>query len=228
MLKDIIMILSGIIGGYIFIKVRQKIVNQTKEVVGEKFSLPKFLSGMTNVTSSVGWAKDIYSIFNLRKVIIIGVILSVACGYSYYKGRMGAPVNLNLQGKEVTIKLNEHFLKIEKNGDTKVLDKDGKVLKIIKVKDIPELAEALRPYGFKHNLFVTAGGSIGNNVKKEAGIGLEWFKYFKYNLNSFITTAGLYPIGIGYNITENFDLLAGLGIGYEGDKRIYIGGKWKF
>jgi len=75
LLKDGLMILSGLVGVYLLIKIRQKIVNQTKETVEEKFQLPKFLNGMTNITSSVGWAKDIASIFNLRKLIISVIVL---------------------------------------------------------------------------------------------------------------------------------------------------------
>jgi len=229
MLKDIVMILSGIIGGYLFIKIRQKIINQTKGIVEEKFNVSKFVSGMTNVTSSTGWAKDIYSLFNLRKLIIVGVILSVIFGYGYWKGRTNAPVNLNLQGKEVTIKLNEHYLKIEKSGDTKVLDKDGKVLKVIKVKDIPELSKALRPYGFILEPVVVLGSGIGlNGIEGEAGLGLSWIKYFKYNLDSFLTNKGIYPLGISYKITDNSGAGLGVGKGWQGDNRIIMYYKWRF
>ena len=228
LLKDGLMILSGLVGGYLFIKIRQKVVNQTKEIVKEKFNTPKFLEGMLNVTSPVGWAKDIASILNLRKLIIIGVIIGIIFGYGYWRGRLGAPVHLDLQGKEAMIQLNEHFLKIDKNGSTYVVDKDGKVLKVIKVKDIPGLREALRPYGFRLKPFVTAGGSLGNKSGYEAGAGVDFFKWFKSNANAFLTNRGIY-LGLGYQITDNFDVLLGAGKGYkEGDTRIYIGGKWKF
>jgi hypothetical protein len=143
---------------------------------------------------------------------------------------MGAPVHFDMRGKETTIQLNEHYLKIEKNGTANVVDKDGKVLKVIKVKDIPSLRKALRPYGLDMRAFVTAGGSLGQSgAKAEAGIGMQWFKWYQWYLNSFLTNVGIYPVGVSYKITDNFDIIAGAGIGYkEFDKRVYIGGKWRF
>jgi len=195
----------------------------------ESFSGKKLTTGLLKVNSGVLWAKDFASIFNLRKLIIVGVILGIVFGWGWYQGHTGKPVHLNLQGKEVTIKLNEHFLKIEKNGDTKVLDKNGKVIKVIKVKDIPELAKALRPYGLEVLPFFTAGGSVGTSqATTEVGLGVQLAHFYKMNYSPFITTAGVYPIGLGYNLTENSDLLLGYGIGYSGDTRYYGGIKFKF
>ena len=202
-----------------------------KKVEGEieAFSGKKLATGMLKVNNGVLWAKDIASIFNLRKLIIVGVIIGLVFGYGYYKGLMGKPVSLNLQGKEATIKLNDHYLKIDKDGSMHVIDKDGKVLKDIKVKDIPELRKALRPYGLDMRPFVTAGGSLGTTgIKGEAGLGMQWLKWFKWHYDTFLTNVGIYPIGISYSITDNFDILAGGGYGYKGDQRLYIGGKWKF
>jgi hypothetical protein len=234
-LKDIIMIVSGILGGYLFIKIKQKVVNQTKDIVTEKFSTNKFVSGMLNVTSSVGWAKDIASIFNLRKLIIIGVIIGVIWGYGYYKGKTNKPVELVIdEAVEFTIPVPNSDLALYKAKHSTQLQWintiTGKVIGIVKVKDIPELAKKLKPYGFQLKPFVTAGGSIGTGgAKAEAGLGMQWFKYFKWNLNSFLTNVGIYPLGVAYQITDNFDILAGAGLGYkDGDKRIYIGGKWRF
>jgi hypothetical protein len=229
LLKDGLMILSGLIGGYLFIKIRRKVINQTKEVIGEKFNLPKFTNGMLNVTSSVGWAKDIHDIFNLRKLIIIGIIIGVIFGYGYYKGQMGKPVVIDWRGKEEFVKLNEHYLHIQKDGSMQVLDKDKKtVLKDIKVKDLDNLRKYLRPYGFRLKPFVTAGGSLGEQKTGfEGGAGVDFFKWFKYNANVFITNLGGY-LGIGYNITDNFDIMIGAGKGWKGDNRVGLFGKWKF
>lgn len=199
----------------------------------ESFSGAKLVDGMVNITSKVGWAKDIQSIFNLRKLAIVGVIISVVYGVGWFMGIRNKPVLVNLEGKEATIKLNEHFLKIDKIGNTYVVDKEGKILKTIKVKDIPELEKALRPYGIDIKYFICTGGSIGNKGKWEAGAGIQTLKYYKWNINHFITSAGAYPIGLGYKITDNFDMIAGAGLGYnlingEVDKRYFLGGKWKF
>lgn len=229
MLKDIIMILSGLIGGYLLIKIRQKIINQTKEVAKEKFNLPKFTSGMLNITSSVGWAKDIASLFNVRKFVIYGLIISIIFGYGYFKGRKGAPVHFDMRGKEATIQLNEHYLKIEKDGTAKVVDKQGKILKTIKVKDIPELEKALRPYGFILEPIAIAGGSLSaTGAKIEGGVGISWFKWYKTKLDSFLTTKAIYPLGISYSITERSGIGLGAGMDYKGERKTIIYYKFRF
>ena len=229
LLKDGLMIASGLIGGCLFVVIRNKIVKQTKEVVGEKFNLPKFTEGMLNVTSPVGWAKDLHSLFNLRKLIIIGVIIGCIYGYGWYRGTQGKEVHFDMRGKEAIIQLNEHYLKIEKDGTANVVDKDGKILKSIKVKDIDGLRQALRPFGFKLQPIVVAGGSMGQTgAGFEGGAGVSWFKYFKYNLDSFITTKGLYPLGASYSITDNSGIGLGAGMGFKGDKRIILYYKWRF
>jgi hypothetical protein len=230
LLKDGLMILSGLIGGYLFIKIRQKVINQTKEVVEEKFNLPKFTSGMLNVTSPVGWAKDIASLFNLRKLIIIGVIIGVIFGYGYWRGLQGKPVSIDLgYGKEAQIKLDGSYLHIYKDGSVYVEDDKGNKIKQIQVKDIEGLKRKLRPYGFKLEPIVVAGGSIGQTgVGFEGGAGLSWFKYFKWNLDSFITMKGLYPLGASYQITDNSGIGLGAGLGFKGDKRVILYYKWKF
>jgi len=229
LLKDGLMIASGLIGGCLFVVIRNKIVKQTKEVVGEKFNLPKFTEGMLNVTSPVGWAKDLHSLFNLRKLIIIGVIIGCIYGYGWYRGTQGKEVHFDMRGKEAIIQLNEHYLKIEKDGTANVVDKDGKILKSIKVKDIDGLRQALRPFGFKLQPIVVAGGSMGQTgAGFEGGAGVSWFKYFKYNLDSFITTKGLYPLGASYSITDNSGVGLGAGMGFKGDKRIILYYKWRF
>ena len=195
----------------------------------EPISGKKFVEGMFGLNNPVGWVKDIVSLFNLRKLIIYAMALGIFFGWGWYKGRLEADVHFDLRGKQATIQLNEHFLKIEKDGTAKVVDKEGNVLKTIKVKDIPELRRALRPFGLQLKPFVTAGGSISAiDTGFEAGAGVDFFKWYKSNLNAFLTNKGIY-LGLGYQITDNFDILLGTGKGYTaGDTRIYLGGKWKF
>jgi len=233
-LKDIIMILSGILGGCLFILIRNKIVNHTKEVVEEKFNLPKFTNGMLNVTSPVGWAKDIHDILNLRKLIIIGVIIGCIWGYGYYKGKVNKPVQLVISEEiEFTIPVPHSDLALYHPKHSTQLQwintVTGKVISIVKVKDIPELAKKLRPYGFVFEPIVVAGGSLGETgAGFEAGAGLSWFKWFKAKIDSFITNRGLYPIGLSYGLTENSGIGLGAGIGFKGDKRVILYYKWKF
>jgi hypothetical protein len=228
-LKDILMVVGGIIGGYLFVKIRQKIINSAKETVSEKFSLSKFLSGIFNLGSAVDWAKDVSSIFNLRKICIVGVIVSVIYGFGWYQGKIGKEVLFDLRGKSAMIKLNEHFLKIEKDGTAKVVDKDGKVLKTIRVKDVDGLRQALRPYGFQLKPIGVIGGSVGGESSGfEGGLGVSWFKYFKWNLDSFLTNRGIYPLATSYQITDNSGIGLGVGCGYDSKKRVIVYYRWRF
>lgn len=229
-MKDIILILSGLLVAFIFTYIRKKIINQTKTIMEEKFNLPKFLSGMTNVASPTGWAKDIASIFNGRKLIIYGIVIGIIFGYGYYKGRLGKPISIDIgYGKEAQIKLDGHYLHIYKDGSVYVEDDKGNKIKQISVKDIPQLAKKLRPYGFKLEPIVVAGGSVGETgAGFEGGAGISWAKYFKWNLDSFITNRGLYPLATSYQITDNSGVGLGAGIGYRGDRRIILYYKWRF
>lgn len=234
-MKEIIFVVIGIVFGYIMVLIRNKIIKKGIEEVKEKFDTDKFLKGMFSVSNNVLWAKDISSTLNARKIIIYSLIIGVIFGYGWYKGRLGAPVQFNLHGKEALIKLNGHFLRIDKNGNAFVVDKDGKILKTIRVKDIPSLRKALRPYGLIFEPIVVAGVSLEgkkeeNNLKiiPEGGIGVSWFKYFKAKLDSFITNKALYPFGVSYSITDNSGIGLGLGIGYKGDERVLLYYKWRF
>jgi len=234
MLQIISLILLGLVGGYFLSRFRMYILKQGIETVkNNEFDVSKLKKGLLSVSDKVLWAKDISQEFNIRKGIIfifkIIFILSIVYGVAYYRGRIDAPVKFDLRGKEATIQLNEHFLKIEKDGTAKVVTKDGEVVKTIRVKDIPELRKALRPWGFQLEPMVVAGGGIGasgNGI--EAGAGISWFKFYRWNLDSFLTNRGIYPIGTSYKITDNSGIGLGAGIGYEGDRRVILYYKWRF
>jgi len=176
------------------------------------------------------------------KILLVVAIIGLGIyGYGYYKGKKkvvdNTPVQMQLKyGKEQIIQLNKEgteFLHITKTGEMHIQDNaDDSKAKIhykISVKDVPALWEKLKPYGFDIRPFVAAGGSIGaSGVKQEVGIGMQWYRFYKAYLNSFITTAGVYPLGISYKLTENFDALGGVGLGYEGDYRFFLGGKMRF
>lgn len=236
MIKDIILIASGLLVAIIFTYVRGKIINSTKSVVEEKFQLSKFLGGMTNVISPVGWAKDIASLLNLRKLISYTVIIAILCGYSYFKGQQGKPVNFNLNyEKEFTLQLDGQKLHKPKNSNQlEILDEKGNRIKIISVKDISELQKKLRPYGFQLKPIAIAGLGIGTqNIKPEFGAGVSYLKYFKYNAEVFLTNVGIYPLAVSYTLDKlgegNTAIGIGVGKGWkQGDTRIIGYFRWKF
>ena len=231
MIKNIFFILSGIVCATLFVFIKNKVVNKTKEIVGEKFSLPKFLSGLTNVTSSTSWAKTISTLFNARTLIIISVFLGVYGGYMYLKGKQSTPVNFQISfDEEINIPVPKDTIAFQKpkfSSKAYWLKENGTKQTMI-IKDVPSLAKALRPYGFRLRPFFTAGGSLGEKKSGgDFGVGIDFLKWYRSNANVFITNQGGY-VGVGYQITQNFDILLGAGKGYMGDNRAYIGGKWKF
>jgi len=267
-LKDVIMVVSGIAGGTLFIILKNKIFGKAKAAVikiipdedkakvkelyekglvpeklykevctvptpTECFDAKKAVNGVLNVKNPVLWMKDIASIFNLRKLIIIGVILSAIWGYGYYKGHINKPVNLVIsQEVEFTIPVPNSPLALHKAKNSSELQwinlETGRVVATVKVKDIPELKKLLKPYGFRFKPFVTVGGSLGESKAGfEAGAGVDFFKWFKWNANAFVTNLGGY-LGVGYNVTDNFDIMIGAGKGWKGDNRVGLFGKFKF
>jgi hypothetical protein len=199
----------------------------------ECFNSSKLKHGALNITDPVLWVKDFIGIFNIRKLLIYGVIIGAIFGYGYFKGVRNAPVKVDLgHGQEAKIKLDGHWLHITKEGAVHVQknyeDIDQEIIKVISVKDLPALYAKLKPYGFRLKPFVCAGGSIGDQKAKfEGGAGVDFFKWFKWNANVWLTNGGAY-LGVGYNITDNFDILAGVGKAWQEGNLLGLFGKWKF
>lgn len=245
--KDLLVLFGGILAGvivtafknYIFSFVKLIFVNKVKDATTgeqtptEKFSFSKLFSGMLNIVNPVAWAKDFQSIFNLRKLVIVGIILSVLYGFGFWKGGQGKPVYLDLQGKEEYIKLNEHFLHILPDGSMDVLHSDKKtVLKKVTIKDVDGLKKALRPYGLQFKpigvLGVGGGGTTG--IKVEGGGGVSFAKWMDWQADAFITNQGAY-LGTSYNLGKlklyNTSVGVAGGRGWKGDTRILFYGAIK-
>jgi len=221
------------------IKILQNQEKDLEKAAKEPFNLKKLLSGAFGLLDPVAWAKW-FTTF-IKTVLVLAVIAGLIFGYGYWKGKKKAvnmtPVSIKLSyGKEEIIQLNKEgteFMHITKTGAVHIQDnandKLAKIIYEVKVKDVPNLWQKIKPYGFDIKPFLAAGGSLGTTgAKAEVGVGMQWYKFYNANINSFITTAGLYPIGLGYRITENIDALLGGGFGYSGDQRIFLGIKAKF
>ena len=280
-LKDVIFVVTGILGGIAFYFFKDKIFKKAKatatsiiaptvsdtdkaniqdlyakKLIDQKtyelyfppapvvpaatevFDSKKAVTGLTNVKDPVLWMKDIASIFNLRKILIyiaiIGIIFGGIYAYGMYKGKMGTPVTIGLAyGKEIMIDIGKGlYLHITKDGKVHVQDsaddKTAKIVKDIKVGDIEQLKKELKPYGFDIKFFAAAGGSLGEKKTGfEGGLGISFFKWYKWTANALITNLGGY-IGPAYQITDNFDILLGIGKGFSGDNRVGIFAKFKF
>lgn len=223
-------IVSAILGALLFPIIKGFIISAGTKVIKEKLGIE-----VKNVyTGSTLLAKIKYDLqpikfltTSIRTLLVAAVIVGAVYVIGFWRGQVNKPVHFDLKGKEATIKLNEHFLKISSDGTAQVIDKQGKVLKVIRPKDIPELERELRPIGFEFKPVMVTGLGVGTSIKYEAGLGVSVFKFNKFSLNGFITNGGAY-VGPSYKLTSNFDALVGIGKGYEMETRVNVGGRWKF
>ena len=154
--------------------------------------------------------------------------------YGYYIGYRGRPVKVDLgYGKEVVMVLGEEQIHITKDGKVFLEDvKTGKTVKQIAVKDIPNLKSKLSAWGFQLKPIVVAGASYGTGGEGtlEVGAGVSFFRFYKMQLDAFITTHPAVYVGTSYNITENTGV--GLAVGKSlkdfNDTRIIIYGRVNF
>jgi hypothetical protein len=226
-------VVIGVIISFIVDKMKKNAVKKLKGLVtprsaDEPFSLSKMLNGMVNITSAKEWAKEIVWFFNLRKVIIALAVVGAVFAYGYWQGHVNQIPRLDLRGKEYNIALNEHYLHIKPDGSMEVVDKDKRVVKIIRAKDIPELSRQLRPVGFDLRPIVVAGvGSGASGFTQEIGAGVRIFKLWDWRVNAFVTQEGAYA-GASYGLGKaskwfsNTSVGVATGKGWKGDSRFII------
>jgi len=233
MIKEILILLGMFVAGAIFMYFRSKIINKVKDTVKENtevFDWQKFMK-IFDIGNKVEWAKDISSLFNLRKLTIYALIIGAIFGYGYFKGRGDTPIQTNLDyDKEFVMNLNGEYLhKPKYSNDIYVKETGtGKILKHIKAKDLPLLKEKLKPVGFILEPIGVMGGGLGlDGGAFEAGAGISFLKYWKWKLDSFLTQKGIYA-GTSYRITDNSGIGIGAGKGYKGDSRAILYYNFKF
>jgi len=237
MINQTIILIGVFIAGVVVMYFKDKIkkyldkknVTKTEE---ELFQWTKMRVGMLSLFSPVQWAKDIASLFNVRKLIIYVVIIGCIFAYGVYKGHQNTPVQVDIgYGKEVMIELlNNTFLHITKNGLMQIEDKNGKVLKQITIKDLPNLQKALSPVGFQLKPIAVMGAGYGSvdGGAIEGGAGVSFFRFWKGRLDTFATNKGIY-LGASYKLEilnmENSAIGIAGGKGYEdfpNDNRVII------
>jgi len=234
----IVAFLFSKIRGFIFKRAKKTVkditgfgcsIGNSTPINKEKVSSKKFVSGMVSLKDPVGWLKDISSLFNLRKLIIYGIILSCIFAYGWYQGRKNIPIQIGLDyDKEFKMKLDSHYLlKPKYSQDLKIVDENGNLVKSLKVKDFPLLAKKLKPIGFILEPIGVMGLGAGDEYHFEAGAGVSFIKYWKWKLDTFLTNRGIY-LGTSYQITDNSGLGLGIGKGYDASNRIMLYYKWRF
>ena len=198
----------------------------------ENFDWGKFFSGF-QLFNPVSWGKRLVSVF--WNLVVYGVIIAVIMGFGYYSGYRNRPIKIDLgYNKEAVIEINaqKDYIHIQKDGNVFIKNKEGKILKQIAIKDVPNLQKALIPFGLDLKPFVLAGYSSGlkGDGQLEGGIGLQIAHAWRLALDAFITTCPAVYAGISYQVTDNFYVGGALGRSLRDfdDVRGIIYMKWRF
>ena len=255
MIEVILTLGSFILVAFLFTKIKayvqKRMVDKVKKTIGfqpailtnssignvykangeEAFQWKKFKK-IFNLGSGIEWIKSIKEIMDLRKLTIYLLIAGSVFAYGWYQGKLNTPVQVNLAyDKEFIMDLNGEYLHKPKFSNDIYIKEDGtdRILKHIKAKDFPELKRKLAPIGFQLKPVGIIGMGAGDNSTGfEAGAGISWLRYWKWEVESFLTNKGIYPLGTSYRLSENSSVGAGAGKGYKGDNRVIFYYKWRF
>ena len=196
----------------------------------EGWNTAKFLDGMVNLVDAKKWGHDLSSIFNIRKLLVYVFIIGMIFGYGYWRGQSGKPVNFNLSyDKAFSLQLDGQVLHKPKNSNQlQIRDNNGKIIKIISAKDIPELQKKLRPYGFQFQPYFSYGVAIKTDeFNQDVGVGVSWFRYFKFSIGNWISNNGIW-FGLNYRLTNNCHVGTGVGKGYDANNLLGFRIKFDF
>jgi len=221
-----------------------ELLNQAKQLeksIVEKFDWKKFLNSF-NILNPVLWSKWLCGA--VRTVIVVVVVVGILFGLGYFKGiQKGVsktPIRIDIGwGKEAMINLgNGEYMHIDKKGNVHIQDNidDAKVRKtrILTVADIDGLKAKLNPIGFELSPIGIIGYGTGTNGESgiEAGAGVRFFRFYKTNLDAFITQNGGY-LGCSYRLEgigfKNTSIGLAGGHGWtKDDIRVMVYGSIKF
>lgn len=191
----------------------------------DSFKWKKFIDNFS-LGNGRKWGKALSDIVDLRRwVIRIIIFLILFGGYFYYQGRIQAPVKFNFDyATELTLKIPRGSIIMHKPANSSTaywINESGKRTEV-KVKDIPELKELLKPIGFEVTPIGVVGVGIGGNGSGfEGGAGIRFLRVFKLRAETFLTNKGIY-IGASYQITSNSGVGIAPGKGFKGDNRIML------
>lgn len=181
----------------------------------EKFSTRKFVRGLSPF-NVVSWAKS--TVHFIRFLIFTGIIVGLIFGVGYWKGKLNAPVQVDMADTLIILEDAEgkrHELKI-KDG-TMTFDK-----RVVKVGDIP----SLKPYGIELHPKAIAG--IVSTGKPTAGVGLEFAHFYRFN-TELLALYQFLGIGVSYDLRldgpikiDNSSLGIGIGRDFEENENAVV------
>lgn len=197
----------------------------------EVFTWRRFRGGFFGLLDPIGWAKDLIGLFNVRKLVLYGLILLVVGTYFFMQGKKGVPVKVDIgYGKEAIIEINKDRdnLYINKKGFVFIRDGNNNILKQVSVGDIPGLKRKLAPIGFQLQPIFIGGVGLGlKGAAGEVGAGISFLRYWKMQLEAFLTQKGAY-VGSSYKITDNSGAGLAFGKGWKGDNRMIFYYRFNF
>ena len=235
MIKFILGLAVMFLVGYLFNKIKpfitKNVISTLKGSKKEKFEFKKLLK-IFDLTNLVEWIKSLkeIGILDVRKWMIVLFIAGIVYGYGWYKGKLNAPVQIPFDyTTEYKMKIDGHFLyKSANSNDLQIVDKNGNVIKDIKLKDFPAFAKKLRPIAFELKPIGIFGGGVGGDKNGfEAGAGISFIRYWKWRLETFLTNRGGY-LGTSRKITNNSAIGIATGKGYKGENRAILYYRWEF
>jgi len=240
MLETILTLGSFFIAGILFVYLKKVIVggfktmakaklNKDEVSTKEVFKWNKVRKGMFSLGNAVDWSKDITSIFNIRKFIMLFTVVGIVFAYGWFQGRQETPVQVELgYGREAYIQIDKDTkLHIAKNGYVYLKDKKGNVIKQISVKDMEGLRKKLSPIGLQMVPIMVVGYGSGNSYYSrksglEYGAGISFLRYWQMRAEVFITTKSIY-LGTSYKLDKlkmsNSSIGIAIGADWEGNPR---------
>ncbi|KKN82729.1 hypothetical protein LCGC14_0305530 [marine sediment metagenome] len=198
--------------------------------IGKTYKVDRFRWDKFKDNFSLGsgrkWGKVLSDIFDARKWVIRILIFLIAFGaYSYWQGRIQAPAQFNWDyEKEITLKVARGSVLLHKpanSAEAYWVSENGRKTKV-KVGDIKEIKDLLKPIGFELKPIIVAGVGLGERgAGFEGGAGIRFLRFFKQRAEAFITNRGIY-LGTSYQFTDHSGVGLAAGRGFAGDSRMML------
>jgi len=164
-------------------------------VVGWAVKFQTYIIAAIKYLSLINWKEDIKH-FKYKKIALYIIIALIIYGLAYAHGKYTT--------KDIKIPLGTNeIIHILKNKSVQFETKDGKILKIVSQDDVNVLKNELRPVTLQSKIIGIVGSnfSSGSGVV-EGGLGISWLRAWQIELDTFLTNAGFYPIGVSYGLKK--------------------------
>ena len=213
-------------------KLNSSISKQSKKNNKEKFEWGKFKK-IFDLGSLVEWIKSCkeLGILDIRKLVIISIILGGFYGYAYWKGKQSKPINYGFNYREkIDLKIPNNAVAFLKPSDSAVaywLDDNNKKT-IVKVSDSKYISKKMKPISFEFQPYFSYGCvSTEEGIKQDVGAGVSLIRYYKWHVGSWLSNNGVFA-GLDYKLLKNFYLGGGYGVSWKSNNLVGLRARWDF